>query len=38
MEVLRASPAKYSGPTLDAKATDIAIEELVLAYERLELE
>jgi phage tail-like protein len=35
---LRAWPAKYSGPILDAKGTDIAIEELVLAYERLEME
>jgi len=35
---LRAWPAKYSGPTLDAKGTDIAMEELVLSYERLEIE
>jgi phage tail-like protein len=35
---LRAWPAKYSGPALNAKGTDIAIEELVLAYERLEME
>ncbi len=35
---LRAWPSKYSGPTLDAKGTDVAIEELVLSYERLEME
>jgi phage tail-like protein len=35
---LRAWPVKYSGPALDAKGTDVAIEELVLSYERLEME
>jgi phage tail-like protein len=34
----RAWPSKYSGPALDAKGTDVAIEELVLSYERLEME
>jgi phage tail-like protein len=34
----RAWPSKYSGPDLDAKGTDVAIEELVLSYERLEME
>lgn len=29
---------KHSGGLLDAKGTDVAIEELTLAYERLELE
>jgi phage tail-like protein len=37
-KLLRAWPAKYSGPTLDAKGTDIAMEELTLSYERLEME
>ncbi|MGH6959635.1 MAG: phage tail protein, partial [Dongiaceae bacterium] len=31
-------PAKYRGPNLSAKGNDVAIEELVLAYERLEVE
>ena len=35
---LRAWPSKYSGPHLDAKGTDVAMEELVLSYERLEME
>jgi phage tail-like protein len=34
----RAWPSKYSGPALNAKGTDIAMEELVLSYERLEME
>jgi phage tail-like protein len=33
-----AFPAKYSAGPLDAKGTDVALEELTLAYERLELE
>ena len=37
-KLLRAWPVKYTGPTLDAKGTDVAMEELVLAYERLEME
>lgn len=36
-KLLRARISKYSGPTLNAKGTDVAIEELVLVYERLEL-
>ena len=36
--LLRAWPAKYSFGELDAKGTDVAIEELVLAYERMEME
>jgi phage tail-like protein len=36
--LLRAWPVKYSFGDLDAKGTDVAIEELVLAYERLEME
>ncbi len=31
-------PTKYRGPNLNAKANDVAIEELVLAYERLEID
>ena len=31
-------PIKYTGPTLSGTATDVAIEELVLAAERIELE
>lgn len=37
-KLLRAWPAKFSGPHLEGKGTDVAIEELVLAYERLEME
>jgi len=37
-KLVRAWPAKYSGPTLDAKGTDVAMEELTLSYERLEME
>ena len=36
--LLRAWPVKYSFGDLNAKGTDVAIEELVLAYERLEME
>ena len=34
----RAWPAKYRFGDLDAKGEDVAIEELVLAYERLDIE
>jgi phage tail-like protein len=34
----RAFPVKYCGPELDGKGNDVAMEELVLAYERLEVE
>jgi len=37
-KLLRAWPVKYSFADLNAKGTDVAIEELVLAYERLEME
>jgi len=37
-KLLRAWPSKFTGPRLDAKGADIAIEELVLSYERLEME
>ena len=36
--LLRAWRTKYTGPTLDATGQDVATEELVLAYERLEIE
>jgi phage tail-like protein len=32
-----ARPTKYTGPSLSAKGTDVAIEELVLACERIEV-
>lgn len=34
----KAFPMKYTGPSFNGKGTDLAIEELVLAAERLELE
>jgi phage tail-like protein len=37
-KVMRAWPVKYSFGDLNAKGTDVAIEELVLACERLEME
>jgi phage tail-like protein len=37
-KLLRAWPVKYCFGDLNAKGTDVAIEELVLAYERLEME
>jgi phage tail-like protein len=37
-KLLRSWPVKYSFADLNAKGTDVAIEELVLAYERLEME
>jgi phage tail-like protein len=36
-KLLRARPMKYTGPALNGKGTDLAIEELVLASERIEL-
>jgi phage tail-like protein len=36
--LLRACPVRYSAGPLDAQGGDVAIEELTLAYERLELE
>jgi len=33
-----ARPIKYTGPSLSGKGTDVAVEELVLASERIELE
>ena len=37
-KLLRARIVKYSGGPLNGKGTDVAMEEIVLAYERLELE
>jgi len=37
-KLLRARIIKYSGGPLNGKGTDVAMEEIVLAYERLELE
>jgi phage tail-like protein len=36
-KLLRARPMKYTGPSLNGKGTDLAIEELVLSAERIEL-
>lgn len=35
-ELSKSRVTKYAGPALNAKGTDVAIEELVLGYERLE--
>ena len=37
-KLLRARPVKYSSGPLNGKGTDVAMEELTLAYERLEME
>ena len=37
-KLLRARPTKNAISGLNAKGTDVAVEELVLAYERLEME
>ncbi|HET9345720.1 MAG TPA: phage tail protein [Candidatus Limnocylindrales bacterium] len=37
-KLLRARPVKYSSGPLNGKGTDVAMEELTLAYERLEIE
>lgn len=37
-KLIRARPVKYAGPALNAQGTDVAMEELVLSYERLEIE
>ena len=37
-KLLRARPVKYTAGPLNGKGTDVAMEELTLAYERLELE
>ncbi len=35
--LINARPTKYTGPSLNGKGTDVAVEELVLASERIEL-
>ena len=37
-KLTNARPTKYTGPSLNGKGTDVAIEELVLASERIDLE
>lgn len=37
-KLTNARPIKYTGPSLTGKGTDVAIEELVLASERIELQ
>jgi len=37
-KLLRARMTKYTSATLNAKGADVAMEEMVLAYERLEME
>ncbi len=36
-KLTNARPTKYTGPALSAKGTDVAIEELVLACERIDI-
>jgi phage tail-like protein len=36
-KLLRARPIKYTGPAFNGKGTDVAVEELVLAAQRLEV-
>jgi phage tail-like protein len=36
-KLLKARPMKYTGPALNGKGTDVAIEELVLSAQRLEV-
>ena len=37
-KLVNARPVKFEGPSLNAKGNDVAIEELTLSYERLEVE
>ncbi|WP_166039717.1 phage tail protein [Sphingosinicella sp. YJ22] len=37
-KLIRARPVRYVAGSLNAEGTDVAMEELVLAYERLEME
>jgi phage tail-like protein len=37
-KLVNARPVRYEGPSLDAKGNDVAIEELTLSYERLDVE
>ena len=36
-KLTNARPIKYTGPSFNGKGTDVAIEELVLSYERLDI-
>ena len=36
-KLTNARPTKYTGPSLNGKGTDVAVEELVLACERIDL-
>jgi phage tail-like protein len=36
-KLTNARPIKYTGPSLSAKGTDVAVEELVLAAERIDM-
>jgi phage tail-like protein len=36
-KLTNARPMKYTGPSLNGKGTDVAVEELVLACERIEM-
>jgi len=36
-KLIKARPIKYTGPSLNGKGTDVAVEELVLAAHRVEL-
>jgi hypothetical protein len=36
-KLVKARPIKYTGPSLNGKGTDVAVEELVIASERIEL-
>jgi phage tail-like protein len=37
-KLTNARPTKYTGPALNGKGTDVAVEELVLAAERIDVE
>lgn len=37
-KLTNARPKKYTGPSLNAKGTDVAIEELVICCERIDIE
>jgi phage tail-like protein len=37
-KLLRARPIKYTGPSFNAKGTDVAVEEIVLACENIVME
>jgi phage tail-like protein len=37
-KLTNARPLKYTGPSLNGKGTDVAVEELVLACERIDME